>query len=257
MAETVTDADLRALLDVVDAARRADPGPLPAPPDELFEQLGRVVACDSMTFLDLDLDRRAVVVEQDHDPDGADGADLPDDDAFWRHYDGCLGCSYPTASGDSRSITTMSDFYSQREYHATGMYAEYLGPLQVEHEAMLCLPAPAGRSRRLVFFRSGGCDFDSRDRLLLALLRPHLVEVDRELTRRAAPGASLTPRQSQLLRLVARGDSNTEIARALDISPGTVRKHLENIYARLGVMSRTSAVARALVLDHVEERATS
>jgi DNA-binding CsgD family transcriptional regulator len=56
----------------------------------------------------------------------------------------------------------------------------------------------------------------------------------------------LTPRQKDLLRLLAAGYTNTQIARRLGISEGTVRTHLENIYERLHVSSRTAAVTRAL-----------
>jgi DNA-binding NarL/FixJ family response regulator len=45
--------------------------------------------------------------------------------------------------------------------------------------------------------------------------------------------------------LVAAGHTNTRIARRLGISEGTVRTHLENIYERLQVSSRTAAVTRA------------
>jgi DNA-binding NarL/FixJ family response regulator len=55
----------------------------------------------------------------------------------------------------------------------------------------------------------------------------------------------LTPRQWELLSLVAAGHGNAQIARRLGLSPGTVRKHLENIYSRLGVSPRTAALARA------------
>jgi len=55
----------------------------------------------------------------------------------------------------------------------------------------------------------------------------------------------LTPRQNDLMRLLAAGCTNTQIARRLGISEGTVRTHLENIYERLGVSSRTAAVIRA------------
>jgi DNA-binding NarL/FixJ family response regulator len=48
-----------------------------------------------------------------------------------------------------------------------------------------------------------------------------------------------------LLRLVAAGYTNAQIGRRLGVSEGTVRKHLENIYARLQVSSRTAAVTRA------------
>jgi RNA polymerase sigma factor (sigma-70 family) len=53
----------------------------------------------------------------------------------------------------------------------------------------------------------------------------------------------LSPRQREILELVAAGKTNAEIARVLWISPGTVRKHLENAYERLGVHTRTGAVA--------------
>ncbi|HEY6276865.1 MAG TPA: LuxR C-terminal-related transcriptional regulator [Streptosporangiaceae bacterium] len=110
---------------------------------------------------------------------------------------------------------------------------------------MLCLSAPPGRSRRLLFFRGPGPDFDERDRLLLALLRPHLNELYQELQLRRRDVPALTTRQQQLLQLVARGYGNSEIARELVVSTATVRKHLENIFQRLYVTSRTAAVARA------------
>jgi len=54
------------------------------------------------------------------------------------------------------------------------------------------------------------------------------------------------------MALVARGQTNKEIARTLWISPGTVRTHLEHIYEKLGVRTRTAAAARFLeVLDRV------
>jgi DNA-binding CsgD family transcriptional regulator len=78
--------------------------------------------------------------------------------------------------------------------------------------------------------------------LLFTLLRPHL-----QLRVRAGEAAgrsqSLTTRQRQLLGLVAEGLTNAQTARQLGVSPDTVRKHLENIYAVLGVRSRTAAVA--------------
>jgi DNA-binding CsgD family transcriptional regulator len=64
------------------------------------------------------------------------------------------------------------------------------------------------------------------------------------LTGRSANEAQrLSPRQREILELVAAGKTNAEIATLLWISPGTVRKHLENAYDRLGVHTRTGAVA--------------
>ena len=55
--------------------------------------------------------------------------------------------------------------------------------------------------------------------------------------------AVLTDREREILDLVAAGKTNAEVAETIWIAPGTVRKHLENIYDKLGVHSRTAAVA--------------
>ena len=74
---------------------------------------------------------------------------------------------------------------------------------------------------------------------------PHLHAVYQDAQRRQAGVPRLTARQWELLRLVAAGHSNADIARQLFLSENTVRKHLENIYQRLSVSSRTAAVALA------------
>jgi LuxR family maltose regulon positive regulatory protein len=59
----------------------------------------------------------------------------------------------------------------------------------------------------------------------------------------------LTERELELLRLVADGQSNQEIAKELFLAVGTVKKHLNNIFGKLGVSSRTQATARARELS--------
>jgi DNA-binding CsgD family transcriptional regulator len=56
----------------------------------------------------------------------------------------------------------------------------------------------------------------------------------------------LTFRERDVLAWVARGKTNAEVAETLWVTPSTVRKHLENIYAKLGVHTRTAAVTRFL-----------
>jgi RNA polymerase sigma factor (sigma-70 family) len=63
-----------------------------------------------------------------------------------------------------------------------------------------------------------------------------LLEEERRLPR-------LTAREREILELVAEGQSNAEIAERLWISRGTVRKHLDHIYAKLQVHTRTAAAA--------------
>jgi DNA-binding CsgD family transcriptional regulator len=67
--------------------------------------------------------------------------------------------------------------------------------------------------------------------------------------------AGLTAREREILRWVARGKTNPEIASILWVAPSTIRKHLENIYAKLGVSTRTAAVTRFLGIVDADERA--
>ena len=55
-------------------------------------------------------------------------------------------------------------------------------------------------------------------------------------------GSNLTAREHEILIWVSRGKTNSEVAAILWISASTVRKHLENIYAKLGVSNRAGAV---------------
>jgi DNA-binding CsgD family transcriptional regulator len=246
-----SDQDLRALAAIVSEDRPDLPDGEGLPPS-LLADLKDQIRCDQVVVLGLDSGRQTDWFAQSvPPPDITDWEDL--DRAYWTHYRASRFCNYPGRSGDLRSITKITDFYSTRQWHSTGMYTDHDRLIGTEHCLMLCLPeaplrttADPRRHVRMYVIRGPGPDFSERDRALLVLLRPHLYQAYLDTEQRRHPVPKLTPRQNDLLHLVAAGHTNTQIAHRLGISEGTVRTHLENIYERLGVSSRTAAVTRAL-----------
>lgn len=237
---TLSEKDLRTLLGIV-GDHRSDLPPAGLPLS-LLAELKDQIPCDDIGFFAHDTDHQVIRFDQNI-PLGSDD-DGGDIELYWEIY-GDSVCAYPDRTGDVRSVTKPLDFYSVRQWHSTAMYCEFFRPFGVEHDIMLCLPAGQMRTIRLLLCRGPGPDFSERDRGLLMLLRPHLQQayLDAERRRRCTP--ELTPRHWELLHLVAAGHTNGQIAWRLGVTEKTVGKHLENIYARLQVSSRTAAVTRA------------
>ncbi|WP_433302088.1 helix-turn-helix domain-containing protein [Actinoplanes sp. CA-030573] len=210
-----------------DALRRLL-GPSPTIADVLAVA-AEAVPCDIVSWSRLDLAGRRVLDNVCSVP--VDDDDL--DEAFWATYREHPLCHGP---GSLLPVCAISDLLSPREWHRTAIYAEYFQPTGVEHELGVNLSHPAGQTNVLLFDRGPGADFDGHDRLVLTLLRPHL---DAAIQRIVSP--ALTPREEEVLGLVRHGLTNRAISRRLGISPHTVRKHLENAYARLDVHTRTEA----------------
>jgi DNA-binding CsgD family transcriptional regulator len=224
------------------------------------------------------------------------------------------------ATGDG-SAHRMTDFCTQDEFHASALYQRLYRPMGVEYQMAVVLPAPRPVVLGIALNRSD-IDFSERERALLNLLRPHLVqawysakdqghlrtllsaatdataattsslpvkvgrwmagqesrlqgdaplellkplraEIDgRRMVLRYLPGQSvhpgalllreerrgpkpvgfdalgLTRREAEIVGLVIRGESNAAIGEALHVSPATIKKHLDNIYVKLGVRGR-------------------
>ena len=245
-----SDRDLRALAAIVSQDRPDLPDGEGLPPSLLADVTGQI-RCDVLSLDSWDSGRQMCSFSQEI-PSGDSAIDWePTDQVFWENYWDCQHCSYAARTGDQRSVITVADFYSARQWHSTAMYTDRDRLLGLEHYLMVCLPralpptAGPGRYVRLTLGRGPGPGFSERDRAVLTLLGPHLDQAYMDAQRRRHPVPRLTPRQTDLLRLLAAGHTNARIARRLGISEGTVRTHLENIYDRLGVSSRTAAVTRA------------
>jgi len=265
---------------------------------------------------------------------------------------------YYVSTGDGRSIR-LSDFLTQRQFHDWGLYSEFYRPLNVEHQMTTSIVTGWRQFIGIALSRHRP-DFSEKERLMLDLLRPHLVQAcrniqtvdlarrnieesrrefvvvnrlarvqsfpdqlwqllaryfsfcrpsgmlpdelndwltkerahlnqesdipsppvlldvcngNKHLTVRLLWGGKtveqdvllfeekpveeittiptdsrLTPREMEILALVSKGKTNTEISHALALSPRTVKKHLEHIYRKLRVHTRGAAVARFLHL---------
>ena len=109
----------------------------------------------------------------------------------------------------------------------------------------LCLALPSSVGHRLGAVLSRSTPFTGTERARLATVGPVLACA--VLAAGRGPGAGcdlLTEREAVVLRSVATGMTDKQAARALGVSPRTVGKHLEHIYAKLGVAGRTEAAAQ-------------
>src|SRR5215207_8348244 len=95
-------------------------------------------------------------------------------------------------------------------------------------------------------------EFLFNQRLIIDLLKS-MAERERPELSSPAPSPEsrsepLTERETEILRLLAQGQTNPQIARELVVSPGTVKNHVRHIIAKLGVSDRTQAAVRAMEL---------
>jgi DNA-binding CsgD family transcriptional regulator len=173
---------------------------------------------------------------------------------------------------DDGAAHTISDFLRPHEFHRMGLYGEFFRPLGVEDQLTVTLGGHVQGRLAGVSIDRGHGGFSDHERTLLERLRPHLtaardnaVLFSQALSRSPvaghdgappAPLDRLTDRERDVLARVASGQTNAQIARELDISVGTVRKHVEHILERLGVPSRTAA-AVCYITGSVPRRAPS
>jgi DNA-binding CsgD family transcriptional regulator len=215
----------------------------------VVEWLPRLVGSEltTLSVCDLGSGHRSVVSD-------APGAISPVElEAFDRHF-----FDHPLVREHGRNPAAvtkrLADLVPADEFRRTPLYDEYYRAIGIEHVAAVPIHVD---QRFLVSFvlNRGAVAFSDRERELLDLVRPHLanlyrlgVAIDRADATPAGgwDTAPLTPREREVLDWVAAGKTNRDVAAILGVSPRTVEKHLERIYEKLGVETRTAAVMRAI-----------
>ena len=142
---------------------------------------------------------------------------------------------------DLRAVR-LSDFMMLTRVRQLEFYDVLLRPFGFAWTANVGYRGPRGFNE-LVCARTH-LDFSDRELMLLNLAATAVGLAAREPAPAAPQALALTAREAEVLERVARGCSNAEIAYALSVAPGTIKKHLDNIYAKLGVRNRVEA-ARA------------
>jgi DNA-binding CsgD family transcriptional regulator len=246
-------ADLSALLLFVHDASALVGGPdvFPRP---VLARLARLIPSDEVSYWEHDETRKRTF------RGASTMVDYPDphsvhDERFWRILPLHPLCRYHARTRDFRAVK-LTDFLTLRQLRRNEVYREWYGFFGIERELLAAIPSPLWHKKAFGFHRESGRDFSERDRQVLNLLLPHLgrlyeiarlrQRVDREIV--SDEDLPLTRREREILVYLRRGHTNREIGEILFISPLTVRRHLERIYEKLGVHSRTAAAARAFRL---------
>lgn len=142
----------------------------------------------------------------------------------------------------------LSDLTTHRRLRRLGLWADVFRPLGIRFQLTLALHTSGPVLIGLGLCRTGR-DFTDEELAVAELLRVELgriVAARREPAPEALLEIGLTPREAEVLALVARGLTSPTIASVLGISERTVEKHLEHVYEKLGVSGRRAAVAVAL-----------
>ncbi|MET0788212.1 MAG: helix-turn-helix transcriptional regulator [Cellulomonas sp.] len=242
--------DAEAVVELIGAGNEDDPGlSLPA---AVFDGLQNLFPGSHIYYQVTDVVGRRVIWIDGLDPGGTpvmEGESGPDEaelDAYffevmWRDP----MCSAPLLTGDRRTILLSSDYFpTQREWRGREFTREFCP--EITSVMSICLPSQNGFERRVSLGHEDGAAFAERDRQVAELIRPHLQEIWLSAERRRAGVPALTPREREVLGLVASGLTHAEIASRLVISVSTVHKHMEHVRERVGV--RTAAAAAAIAL---------
>ena len=207
----------------------------------------------TLSICDLDTGHRSVVSDQ------RAAISKREIEVFDRHFH-----EHPLVRDHGRNplavARRISDLVSAVAFRRTPLYNDYYRPIRLDHAMAVPIHVCDNQLVSFVFNRSGR-DFSDRDRACLESIRPHLgnlYRLSREIegprvswgapsTQEDLTDLPLTAREREVLHWLSGGKTDRDIAAILGISPRTIHKHLQRIYEKLGVETRTAAVARAFI----------
>jgi ATP/maltotriose-dependent transcriptional regulator MalT len=225
-------------------------------PSRAMAGIGHLIESDLLTYNEIDTRRQRAFMVQE--PAGTINA--PQVQTFER-----LAHQHPLINHYARTRESrprkVSDFLSLTEFRRLDLYQEFFREVALNYQMAVTIPSSNALVIGIALNRARR-DFSERDRSVLDLVRPHLVQAYRNIAERGALQeraetaeralwvesatvlASLTKREHQILVLVADGNTNHQVAGRLSVSPRTVQKHLEHVYDKLGVRTRTAAAMK-------------
>jgi DNA-binding CsgD family transcriptional regulator len=213
--------------------------------------LPRLVSSEltTLSVCNLDTGHRRVVCDQ---PGTISRREL---EAFDRHF-----FDHPLVREHGRNPAAVTrrieDLLPGITFQRTPLFNDYYRAIRIDH--VMAVPIHVDRHVLVSFvINRSKRGFSDHDRELVEVIRPHLGHLYRLSARTARNDdrlaeieMPLTARERDVLDWLGAGKTDKDIAAILTISPRTVQKHLQRIYEKLGVETRTAAVMRAIAIRH-------
>ena len=213
----------------------------------LIELLGMLVPSDEIVWNGVDLGAgRAFVVSNDSHAADAEAARL-----LLELDDHPMLNAFLSGRPSSLDPVRLSDLISDRDFRRTRTWADLFAPRGLHHQLLVITgggcegPVANGWS-----FNRTSSEFTDAEVALVKSLQPLLATLERAgrwqpVDPEDALPTVLTPRETEIVALLADGLTATAIAHRLRLSPATVRKHLEHVYEKTGTHDRVLLVNHA------------
>jgi DNA-binding CsgD family transcriptional regulator len=164
---------------------------------------------------------------------------------------------YPHVARNPHAVIAISDVLTERQFQQTPLYCDIMRPMDVKHQLVVGLQVPHHVAGMTI---SRDMEFTGGERALVQAVAPHLALAhstyqtlatlraarEMEYQPEAFAGLGLTPSESEVVAWVVQGKRDQEIAQILGATTRTIQKHVQRIFAKLGVETRTAAAMEAL-----------